>query len=411
LELEFKVGLEAIEQNLALDLSKSRVGLVANRTGISSNLTYTLDYLRNNYDIKTKALFAPEHGFYIAQQAGESVSSQYDERLGMKIFSIYQHTEESKNSKLSIKSGGKESAHGKDTLSDQGKTLPDDIVSELDVILFDTQDVGTRAYTQLGSMYNAMVSCAKHNIRFVILDRPDPINGITVQGPILDYPQNRSFVGIYSIPMRHGMTMGEIASMINEEVYHGRIELTVCRMKNWKRDMWFDDTHFPWVIPSPNMPTLDTTTVYPGQVLFEGTNLSEGRGTTKPFEIIGAPWIESFDFASEINDLNIPGVRVIEMKFTPTFSKYSGEKCNGIEIVVSDRNIFDAFRFSVRVIEHLQRKYENDFRFKTEAFDRLAGGSFVRNAVSNGEAKNLFERTSREDEAFENRRKNFLLYD
>ncbi len=389
------------------------MGLVSNRTGVSSTLVYSLDYLRERYSVKVECMFSPEHGFYLTEQAGEPVPSHYDERFGVKIYSVYQHlTRESALPVGSAKGAGRKGPKEKsaDYPVDAGKSLPDEVVSELDAVLFDTQDVGTRAYTQLGSMVNTMASCAKHDIDFLLLDRPNPVNGVAVQGPVLEYTRHRSFVGVYSIPLRHGMTMGEVASMINAEVYHGRVRLRVCTMENWAREMWFDDTGFPWVMPSPNMPTLATATVYTGQVLFEATNISEGRGTTKPFEIVGAPWIDGYSLACEVNSMNIPGVRAIEAKFTPTFSKFKGEKCNGIEIVVLDRNAFNGFEFSVRVLETIQRKYDGKFQLKTDAFDRLAGTSVVRESITNGSLGDLFEKVKQEDQAFEEKRRDFLLY-
>ncbi|MEM3846121.1 MAG: DUF1343 domain-containing protein, partial [Candidatus Parvarchaeota archaeon] len=238
----------------------------------------------------------------------------------------------------------------------------------------------------------------------------NPINGIDFEGPVLDYPKYRSFIGPYSITMRHGMTLGELARMFNEELFGGNVSLKVSPLKGWKRRMWFDQTGWPWVLPSPNMPSLGTATVYPGQVMFEGTNVSEGRGTTKPFEIIGAPWIDGYKFAKDINSQKLDGVKVNEIKFTPTFSKYSTEHCDGIEIHVTDRTKFKPFRFSLKLLDWIIRNDNGEFVFYEKYFDRVVGNSYVRSKLLDGDLDDLWDRLATDESGFKKRRDEYLLY-
>jgi len=189
-------------------------------------------------------------------------------------------------------------------------------------MIFFFLDVGTRIYTYISTMAYAMEACAQNKIEFIVLDRPNPINGLAVEGPILEYPQYSSFVGLYPIPIRHGLTAGELAKLFNQKYLKKKVSLQVIPMQGWQRKMWYDQTGLPWVSPSPNMPTLTTATVYPGQVFLEGTNVSEGRGTTKPFELFGAPWIDGYELTKRLNSLLLPGAAFREAWFTPTFSKW-----------------------------------------------------------------------------------------
>ncbi len=399
-----KVGLETVGKEFAQQLQKKRIGLITNRTGISFDLGYTADYLLNKFGIKISALFSPEHGFHINEQAGESVPSYFDKELGVMVYSIYRQGK--KEQRIPSTDGKMRSFDTKDT----GKYIPEEIASELDAVIFDIQDVGTRVYTHVASMVNAMETCANRGIELTVLDRPNPINGASVEGPILDYPKYRSYIGAYAITMRHGMTLGELASMTNANLFENRVDLRISRMASWNRKMWFDETGWPWTLPSPNMPSIDTATVYPGQVMFEGTNVSEGRGTTKPFEIIGAPWIDGHKFAHEINDLNMPGVAVSEIRFTPTFSKFQGMKCQGIEVHIRDRNKFRPFIFSARLLDLLIHDYPEEFQFHNDYFDRVAGTSLIRNYLQNGEMEALEEKLKSDESLFIENREEFLIY-
>jgi uncharacterized protein YbbC (DUF1343 family) len=212
-----------------------------------------------------------------------------------------------------------------------------------------------------------MRACEKNGVAMVVLDRPNPINGISVEGPLLD-PHYRSFVGLHLIPVRHGKTIGELAQQFRDEAFP-KCKLSILPMKNWKREMWFDDTGLPWVMPSPNMPTLDTATVYPGMCLFEGTNISEGRGTTRPFEIFGAPFIDPEKLSSELNALNLPGVFFRENYFQPTFHKFAGELCGGVQIHVTDRDEFRPFLIGVEIIKRIRKIYGKEFQWRQPPYE------------------------------------------
>jgi uncharacterized protein YbbC (DUF1343 family) len=233
-------------------------------------------------------------------------------------------------------------------------------------------------------MAYAMQAAAESGIPFVVLDRPNPINGRIMEGPILEYPRFSSFIGLYPVPLRHGLTMGELARLFNTRYLAKPAALTVVPMERWRRPDWHDDTSFPWVLPSPNMPTPATAVVYPGQVMLEGTNLSEGRGTTRPFELFGAPWIDGFVLARELNGLGLPGVVFREAWFSPTFSKFAGERCGGCQLHVMDRDAFRSVTTSLAILQVVQRRYGDHLEWHADYFDRVLGTSSVRTALRQG---------------------------
>jgi uncharacterized protein YbbC (DUF1343 family) len=259
------------------------------------------------------------------------------------------------------------------------------MLQAVDVMIFDLQDIGTRIYTFVATMAYAMQAAAEAGIPFVVLDRPNPINGVAMEGPVLEYPRHSSFIGLYPIPLRHGMTAGELARLFNDKFLKTRADLTVVPMEGWRRRDWFDDTDAPWVIPSPNMPTLDTATVYPGQVLLEGTNLSEARGTTKPFELFGAPWIDGYVLARELNALGRRGVAFREAWFTPTFSKHAGVRCGGCQIHVTDREAFVSSATTLAILQTVKKLYGSKLELHADYFDKVMGTSTVREAFERGE--------------------------
>jgi uncharacterized protein YbbC (DUF1343 family) len=242
-----------------------------------------------------------------------------------------------------------------------------EMLQDIDVLLVDLQDVGARYYTFIWSMYLCMRACEQNGVAVVVLDRPNPINGVMTEGPSLnaDY---KSFVGLHVVPVRHGKTIGQLAQQFREEAFP-KCRLAILPMKNWKREMWFDQTGLPWVMPSPNMPTLDTATVYPGLCLFEGTNISEGRGTTRPFEIFGAPFIDPERLCSELNNLKLSGVFFRENYFQPTFHKFAGELCGGAQLHVTDREIFQPFATGVQIIKLIRKIYHEQFQWKQPPYE------------------------------------------
>src|SRR5216110_390323 len=301
----------------------ARIGALLHPASISAKLEHASWILeRHNGDLfRLSAFFGPQHGFLGQTQDNKVEWKSYEHpRLHIPVYSLYgEHREPIA-----------------------------EMLTDLDVLLVDLQDVGARYYTFIWTVYLCVRACEKARIQVVVLDRPNPINGVTIEGPLLD-PNYKSFVGLHPIPVRHGKTVAELALQFRNEVFPD-CGLSILPMKNWERQMWFDQTGLPWVMPSPNMPTLDTATVYPGMCLLEGTNISEGRGTTRPFEIFGAPWIDPEKFCRELNALKIPGTHFREMFFQPTFHKFAGELCGGAQIHVTDRNAFSPFRTCIEVI-------------------------------------------------------------
>jgi len=292
-----------------------------------------------------------------------------------------------------------------------GKVPEAAMVRDIEVMVFDLQDVGTRVYTYLATMALAMKSCAEAGVEFIVLDRPNPITGLILEGTVLEYPQFSSFLGLYPIPLRHGMTAGEVARLYNDRFLQKKVSLTVIPMEGWRREMWYDQTGLPWVLPSPNIPTLDTATVYPGQVFLEGTNLSEGRGTTKPFELFGAPWIDSYELVQKLNELGLPGVLFREAWFAPTFSKYQGERCRGAQVHITERSVFRPFETTLHIIRTVRNLYPDKFQFHQEYFDRIMGTDKVRQALLNGEpVPDIIRRLKKSLEEFEAQRRPYLLY-
>jgi uncharacterized protein YbbC (DUF1343 family) len=295
--------------------------------------------------------------------------------------------------------------------ADEGKRIEPSMVENIDVLVFDIQDVGTRIYTYIATMSYAMQACAENNKEFIVLDRPNPINGTDMEGPILEYPKYSSFVGLYPIPVRHGMTVGELALLFNANFLSQKTNLTVIPMKGWERSMWFDETALPWIFPSPNMPSLETATVYPGQVFLEGTNVSEGRGTSKPFEVFGAPWIDGAQLAMVLNGLKLPGVRFQETWFNPKISKYQGQVCEGAQIHVTDRTRFKPFETSMFIIQAIMDMNLEQFLFHDEYFDKIMGTRTVREELEeHHDVTKIMNKFCDGLDVFRNHRKPHLLY-
>jgi uncharacterized protein YbbC (DUF1343 family) len=254
------------------------------------------------------------------------------------------------------------------------------------VLVFDIQDVGARFYTYLYTMSLAMEAAAESGKRFVVLDRPNPLGGVQMEGPTLE-PQFATFVGLYPIPVRYGLTVGELARMINDEGWLAKgvkADLTVVPLTGWKRGDWYDQTGLRFIKPSPNMPDLETATLYPGLCLLEGTNLSEGRGTPKPFRQFGAPWIDSNVLATRLNALKLPGLRFTPASFTPTSSKHQGQQCHGVEITLVDRKRLEPFWAGVLIVNEVSRMYPDKFEWIPSHFDRLCGTATIREAIISG---------------------------
>jgi uncharacterized protein YbbC (DUF1343 family) len=386
-----KIGLDLVFQSGLASISGGRIGLIANPASVDSRLEHAVDLFHRNSKVRLTALFGPQHGILGETQDNMIEWRSFrDRRTGLPAYSLY---------------------------GDVRKPTAE-MVSDVDLLVFDVPDVGTRVYTFVYTMALAMQAAREHGKRFVVLDRPNPIDGIRVEGNILE-PEYSSFVGIFPIPMRHGMTIGELAGMFNNQFGIG-CDLEVVRMEGWRREMWHDLTGLPWVLPSPNMPTLDTATVYPGAVMIEGTNISEGRGTTRPFEIIGAPFIDPLMLASELTNEGLPGVIFRPLHFQPTFHKHAGELCGGIQIHVLDRATFKPVISGIAVISAIRRLYPGEFEWNKPPyeyvydrlpFDVINGSGRIREQIELGLGWREIEAGWREGVAsFCEMRRSYLLY-
>ncbi len=376
-----ELGVDRLMENPEI-LKGKRVGLITNPTGINAERTSIVDLFDQSDDFELTALYGPEHGVRGDAQAGSTVSSYIDDVTGLPVYSLYGAT----------------------------KKPTAEMLQDVDVLVFDIQDVGTRYYTYIYTMAYAMEAAAENGIPFVVLDRPNPQGGLRVDGPVLD-PDYSSFIGLYPIPLKHGMTVGELARLFNTE-YQIQADLEVVKMKGWKRSMMYEDTGLPFVMPSPNMPTTDTVNVYPATGLFEGTNLSEGRGTTKPFQLIGAPYIKAHEYANELNELELPGVAFRAASFTPTFSKHAGKLTHGVEVYVTDPARFESTRTGIAMIQTAHDMYPDDFEFLANDFiTKLTGNTYVKDMILKGAPlEDILTKIEDERDAFLPIRKEYLLY-
>ncbi|HVE57082.1 MAG TPA: DUF1343 domain-containing protein [Pyrinomonadaceae bacterium] len=386
-----KLGLEKILDEQIDLLENLRVGLICNQATVNHQFRHAADLFFENPKINLTTLFGPQHGIRGDVQDNMIETTHMTDRYtGLPVYSLYSETREP----------------------------TEEMLRNIDVLVFDLQDVGCRVYTFIYTMANAMKSCAKFGKKFIVLDRPNPIGGIAVEGNVLEIGQE-SFVGQYPIPMRHGLTAGELAELFNREFSIG-CDLEVVKMDNWAREDFYDETDAPWVMPSPNMPTVDTSVVFPATVYFEGTQVSEGRGTTRPFEIVGAPYIDSKEFAEALTSLELPGVIFRPIEFLPTFQKHSGNGCGGVFLHVTDRAAFEPVFTGIAMIKTIFDLYPEEFAWKNTAyeyvfdrnpFDVIAGTTKIREMF---EQKASFEdlrsfcRTGLEE--FLSIREKYLLY-
>lgn len=386
-----KIGLEVLLESKIDLLDGARVGLIVNPTSINSRFEHTADLFHQHPRIKLAALFGPQHGIRGETQDNMIEWQSFrDQRTGLPAYSLYGAT----------------------------RKPTSEMLADVDVLVFDIQDVGTRVYTFIYTMALAMEAARQCDKRFIVLDRPNPIGGVQIEGNILE-PEFSSFVGMFPIPMRHGMTIAELAMMFND-AFGTRCKLEVVTMAGWRRDMCFRETGLPWVMPSPNMPTEDTAVVYPGSVMFEGTNVSEGRGTTRPFEIIGAPYIIPDVLIEELIKDNLPGVVFRPVHFQPTFHKFDAEVCGGIQIHVTDRRVFRPVITGVAIISAIRRLYPDNFGWKQPPyeyvydklpFDVINGGSRLRELIEAGKSPSEIESSWSEGlNDFALKRQRYLLY-
>ncbi|HEX3281297.1 MAG TPA: DUF1343 domain-containing protein [Pyrinomonadaceae bacterium] len=388
---QIKLGIEKLLEGEAPFIKGARIGLVCNQASVNHQFIHVADLLKRHPAVDLRALFGPQHGIRGDVQ-DNMIETEHatDRETGLPIYSLYSETREP----------------------------TENMVRDIDLLVFDMQDVGCRIYTFAYTMANCMLAAQRFGKKVVVCDRPNPINGRAVAGNVLEEGQ-QSFVGQYSIPTRHGMTLGELATMFNEH-FAIKCDLKVVPMDGWDRDCWHDETDAPWVMPSPNMPTIDAATVFPGTVHFEGTQVSEGRGTTRPFELVGAPYIISEDYAAELNDAKLAGVYFRSCIFRPTFQKHGGVSCEGVQVHVTDRNSFEPVVTGLTMVKVAHDMYPDQFRWKEppyeyvfdrNPFDVIAGTTKVREAFESGtpiaELENSWQPRLSE---FKKLREQFLLY-
>ena len=386
-----RIGLERLLEAQPRSLRGARVGLICNQASVNHDFHHAADLLFAHPEVNLKALFGPQHGIRGDVQDNMIETSHAVDRVtGLPIHSLYSETREPTEAML----------------------------ENVDALVFDMQDVGCRIYTFAYTMANCMRAAKAFQKKVVVCDRPNPITGQGVSGNVLELEQ-ASFVGQFPIPTRHGMTLGELARLFNEHFGIG-CDLEVVAMDGWAREYWQDETDAPWVMPSPNIPTIDSATVFPGTVHFEGTQISEGRGTTKPFELVGAPYVEPEEYAGALNELDLPGVFFRSCVFRPTFQKHGGVSCGGVQIHVLNRNDFEPVIAGVAMVKLAFDMYPNDFRWKEppyeyvydrNPFDVIAGTSSLRVSFEQGDSlKSIEAQWERPLAEFKKLRERYLLY-
>jgi uncharacterized protein YbbC (DUF1343 family)/CubicO group peptidase (beta-lactamase class C family) len=370
-------GIDALKRDGFALLKGKRVGLITNHTGRDRDGVSTIDLLFNAPDVKLVALFSPEHG--IRGALDEKVADSVDEKTKLPIYSLYGETRQPTAEQL----------------------------KEIDTLVFDIQDIGARFYTYISTMGMAMEAAAKSQKSFVVLDRVNPINGAGVEGPVAD-TDKLSFVAYHPIPIRHGMTVGELAQLFNRERAINA-DLQVVRVEDWKRDRWFDETGLTWINPSPNMRSLTQATLYPGVCLLEPTNVSVGRGTDTPFEVIGAPWIDGRKLAEALNNANLPGVRFVPVRFTPKSSVHKDAECGGVNLIITDRRTFESVITGLEIAVQLKKLFPKEF--SVERFNRLLVNQKIFDAFRQGsDARALKQVWETELDGFRAIRRKYLLY-
>ena len=387
-----RTGIDLIDKRWPAKFRSANIGLLLHPASIAGNFSHSADICFRSKKFRVSALFGPQHGIRGETQDNMIEWNSFrDRKTGTPVYSLY---------------------------GNMRKPSPE-MLSNIDIMVIDLQDIGARYYTFIWTMALVMEACEEQNKAVVILDRPNPINGRAIEGPVLK-PEYSSFVGLKRLPVRHGMTIGEIGLYFKDAFYH-KLPVEIIPMQGWKRDMWFDITGLPWVLPSPNMPTLDTATVYPGICLLEGTNMSEGRGTTKPFEIFGAPFIDPEFLSQELKGRRLPGVIFRPLHFIPTFQKHAGKLCGGAQLHITDRERFRPFKTAAAILNAVHDRYPHKLKWNNPPYeyekkllpiDILAGTErFRRDIEQSTPLKNMEAWWQTELRDFDrNIRRNYLLY-
>jgi len=384
-------GTDLVDRLWSRDLRGARVGLVAHPASINSRMQHAGGIFHSSKKFRLTALFGPQHGI-LGQTQDNMVEWEgfRDPASGLPVYSLYGNTRKPRA----------------------------EMLEDVDALVIDLQDVGSRYYTFIWTLELCMQACHEAGKSVIVLDRPNPIGGHLIEGPVLK-PEFASFVGLRPLPVRHGMTIGEMGTYLRDTFYPG-LDFRVITMQKWKRKMWFDQTGLPWVMPSPNMPTLDTALVYPGMCLLEGTNISEGRGTTRPFEMFGAPFIHPETLVNVLKEFKLPGVVFRPLSFEPTFQKHAGTLCGGAQIHVTDREKFKPFKTGVAVLKAIHNTYPRDFAWKQPPYeyedrklpiDILAGGDRLRKDIEAWKDLDEMEKWWKEEaKGFEKIRRKYLIY-
>ncbi len=375
-------GLEVLMETTPPELAGRRVGFITNQTAVASDGTSAIDLLHSAENFELVALFSPEHGIRGVAAEGEAISSEVDRETGLPIYSLY---------------------------GDTRKPTPE-MLEGIEALVFDIQDIGSRTYTYISTMALAMEAAAEKGIPFVVLDRPNPIGGTAVEGNMLD-TAFATFVGMYPIPVRHGMTVGELARLFNDR-FGIDADLSVVPVAGWERDEWFDETGLPWVNPSPNIRSLEAATHYTGTVFLEGTNLSEGRGTDRPFEQTGAPWLDADSIVAEMNAMKLAGVRFdrVDIEVDSAAARYPGQVIPGVRLVVTDREVYRPVRTGILLIDAIYRLHTDEWEWHVSHFDRLAGTDRLRLAIEAGNLQSLLDEWASDAERFREIREPYLIY-
>lgn len=387
-----QLGADVLVRNELYKLSGKKIALVVNHTSKLSNYTHLVDTLLSCKELIIAKLFSPEHGIRGNTDAGKYISDEIDPVTGIKIVSLYGNT----------------------------KKPTDEMLADVDVIIYDIQDVGSRYYTYISTLYYTIEAAAENSTKIIVLDRPNPIGGEKVEGPILDI-NFKSFVGITAIPIRHGMTVGELALLFNNYIKDEKkisADLEIIKMLNWERSKYFDEYFKEWLSPSPNINKLETAIVYPGTCLIEGTNISEGRGTYEPFLVIGAPYINSSKLINELDNLDLKAVKFEPITFTPVSiegmsasPKLKDVECHGIRINVTDREKFNSVELGIKLLSVIIDLYPDEMKFNNDFFDKLAGTDKIRKMLTKKIAPDsIINYWQDELNIFLEKRNKYLLY-
>lgn len=380
-----KLGLDVFLEKEYQRFKGKRIGLITNITGVNERLIPSIDLFFEHDDIHLTALYAPEHGIRGDAREGEKVESMKDPYTGLPVYSLYGET----------------------------RKPTKEMLEPVDVLVFDLQDIGSRYYTFIYTMAYVMKACKEHGKHFVVLDRPNPVSGNKMEGNLVE-EDVRSFVGLLPIPNRHGMTVGELAYLYKHEFGYD-CELTVVPMQGWERSMYFDETGLFWVPPSPNTTNMDMSILYSGTCLIEGTNLSEGRGTTRPFELVGAPFIDGMELAKAFNRKNIAGVLARPTSFIPFYQKHVNQVCGGVQLHIENRHELHALEAGIVLIETVAELYPDEFEFIRNEngkyfFDLLAGTKQLKKQILAGNAKAFLEACEEKLAYFQQLKEPYLIY-